>query len=241
MTSDTVKEIQGTCPVCLAHTKIVSTHKWLRDHYRCAGCGSLPRERALYHALNSLYPSWAEGKIHECSPVRPAPPRRFRDYSASNFFPGTEPGARVGPYQNQNIESMTFADGEFDCMISMDVLEHVFDPWRAVREMMRVTRLDGVVIFTTPKYPNLEKTRQRARLVGDRVEHILPPEYHGNPVGDGSALVTWDFGQDFEALVCEACHQYPITINQEYRALGIEGSFLEVFIMKIRSETIKSR
>jgi hypothetical protein len=34
------------------------------------------------------------------------------------------------------------------------------------------------------------------------VEHFFPPVYHGNPIGDG-ALLTWDFGLDFDDNIRE--------------------------------------
>jgi hypothetical protein len=35
--------------------------------------------------------------------------------------------------------------------------------------------------------------RRRAALRGSVVEHLLPEQYHGNPVGDGRSLVTVDW------------------------------------------------
>ncbi|MDP3936546.1 MAG: class I SAM-dependent methyltransferase [Deltaproteobacteria bacterium] len=47
-------------------------------------------------------------------------------------------------------ESLCFNDGSFDLVLSSYVLEHVPDRPRAVREMKRVTRPDGLIIALVP-------------------------------------------------------------------------------------------
>ncbi len=62
-------------------------------------------------------------------------------------------------YQNINIEdaSLPFADDTFDYMLFCEVLEHMtHDPLRAVLELKRVLKPDGVIILTTPNAARLE-------------------------------------------------------------------------------------
>jgi SAM-dependent methyltransferase len=47
--------------------------------------------------------------------------------------------------------TMSFADRSFDTVLSMQVLEHVFDPMSMVREMSRVMKLGGHGIFLIPQ------------------------------------------------------------------------------------------
>ncbi len=49
-------------------------------------------------------------------------------------------------------ESLPFPDGMFDFVFSSSVLEHIDDKERALKEMMRVVRPGGVVIFIIPTY-----------------------------------------------------------------------------------------
>jgi len=39
-----LKEVDGFCPICECKTTFRSDHQWLRDHYRCERCNSIPRQ-----------------------------------------------------------------------------------------------------------------------------------------------------------------------------------------------------
>ena len=47
---------------------------------------------------------------------------------------------------------------EFDILIASDVLEHVYDDKRAIREIYRILKKNGVAVITVPQPDNLEKT-----------------------------------------------------------------------------------
>jgi SAM-dependent methyltransferase len=49
-------------------------------------------------------------------------------------------------------EAIPFADGSFDLVTAFDVLEHLDDDVRALREMARVVRPAGLIALTVPAY-----------------------------------------------------------------------------------------
>lgn len=49
-----------------------------------------------------------------------------------------------------DASDLPFADGQWDLVIAVAVLEHVLEPQRCVDEMHRVLRVDGLVYATTP-------------------------------------------------------------------------------------------
>ncbi len=49
-----------------------------------------------------------------------------------------------------DIHALPIADDEYDCVICTGTLEHVRDPWQAVRELRRVLKLGGIVHIDVP-------------------------------------------------------------------------------------------
>jgi ubiquinone/menaquinone biosynthesis C-methylase UbiE len=82
--------------------------------------------------------------------------------------------ARGVPAEFGDATAMRFSDGEFDLVMAIEVLEHVPEPERALREMARVCK--GNVIFSVPFEPlwragNLARGRYWKQL-GNTPGHI---------------------------------------------------------------------
>ena len=222
----------GWCPCCRSQTEFIETGVWLRDQYLCRRCNSIPRMRAINHTLDAYFPGWETRSIHESSPSNDFIRRFASDYSSSFFFEGVELGSLHAGSRCENLEALTFADNTFDLVVTQDVFEHVFRPDFATREIMRVLRPGGAHVFTAPKHKGLRQTRQRARWENGGVVHLLEEQYHGNPIGDGRALVTWDYGDDFEVYLWQWCGYPTVTYVVRDRSLGIDGEYLEVFVTR---------
>lgn len=55
------------------------------------------------------------------------------------------------PYDHGNVEAMPYADGSFDALLSLGVIEHLFQgPEQAIAEMRRVLKPDGIMFLTVP-------------------------------------------------------------------------------------------
>jgi SAM-dependent methyltransferase len=54
-----------------------------------------------------------------------------------------------------DIQELPFEDEAFDLVVSLETLEHVIDPDRALAELVRATRRGGRLIVTTPNYLSL--------------------------------------------------------------------------------------
>ena len=107
----------------------------------------------------------------------------------------------------------------------------MFRPEIAIAEIHRVLRPGGAHVFTAPKHKDLLTTVQRARLRDDgSVEHLLEPEYHGNPIGDRS-LVTYDYGYDFEQLLSAWSGVSVEAVHTLDRGRGLDAEYNEVFII----------
>ena len=146
----------------------------------------------------------------------------------------------------ENLEALSFPDGSFEIFITQDVLEHIFDPSAAFREIARVLVPGGIHLFTVPRDMSLKESRCRARCLPDgSVEYLEEAVFHGNPVDEKGALVTWDYGIDLAEQIFLASGLFTESFLIKDRSLGLDGELLEVFIsrkplMNIWKNTISS-
>ena len=237
--SEVVLSSQGHCPSCDTDASFVSKEHWLRDHFVCTNCGSIPRERALMRVIEMYYPNWRELRIHESSPGGRGTSIRLsqecKHYTATHYdtkipFGSMHPN---GHYQSEDLEHQTFADESFDLVISQDVMEHVFDPDQACRDIARTLRPGGAHIFTTPLVNKHHPTQRRAGLKADgSVDYLCEPEYHGNPIDSTGSLVTFHWGYDITEWVFAACGHPTTLVCIDDLSMGIRAEYIEVCMTK---------
>jgi SAM-dependent methyltransferase len=224
---------EGYCPICRQRTRFVAKHEWLRDFYLCEGCHSCPRQRALAAVLEATTPRWRELAVHESSPSINFFAAQCPRYTHSFLFDDVPLGSFRNGARCEDLERLTFADDTFDVFLTQDVLEHVFQPDRALREIVRVLKPAGVHVFTTPKHKHLLNSSPRVRRTeGGEIEHVLPAQYHENPIGDSRSLVTWDYGADFDDLASKWAGYLVSDYVIRDRRRGIDGEYLDVFVMR---------
>lgn len=227
----------GHCDICEADVEFVAHQKWFRDFLVCPRCQSVPRERALMQVLKRYCPDYRSKHIHESSPggrgVSTRLGRECRHYSYSHYFPDTPLGKMNPAFRArcESLEALTFADGTFDLFITQDVMEHVLDPDAAFREIGRVLRPGGAHIFTVPLVRKTEPSRPRARRLPDgSIDHLLPAEYHGNPVDNKGSLVTMDWGYDIVSAIRAASGMPSQIIYTDDIDRGIRAEFIDVVV-----------
>lgn len=226
--------VKGYCQICEDKTIFRSKDDWLRDHFVCERCRSIPRERSLLYVLNLLYPEWATLKIHESSPADRGTSLKIRrecpGYVASHFDPTIPFGAihPSGNYRSEDLEHQTFGDESFDLVITQDVFEHLFNPDLAIREIARTLRPGGAHIGTVPLVRREQPSRRRARLTEGKIIHELAPEYHGNPLTPDGSLVTVDWGFDIANYLSQVSGLSTTILFIDNLHLGLRAEYLEV-------------
>ncbi|NCO18490.1 MAG: class I SAM-dependent methyltransferase [Gammaproteobacteria bacterium] len=96
-------------------------------------------------------------------------------------------------------------DASIDAVLSCDVLEHIPDHHAALREFARVLKPGGHLVLTVPFLDADENSILRARIgPGGRIEHLVEPEFHGDPVSPEGVLAFHSFGWDLLAAVRSA-------------------------------------
>lgn len=229
-----MKKNSGYCVICESETEFIEYNPWLRDHYKCALCDSIPRQRALVNAIDLFGAGWEGKVIHESSPYGQASQyikRKCKDYSESQYFINIPYGGNHHGVRCENLEQLTFKNNSFDILITQDVFEHVLNPDLAFKEINRVLKPGGIHIFTMPWYPK-QNTVRRAKYVNNNIKFLMDPIYHGNPVDENGSLVTFDWGIDFPDYIYKHSGMFTTVYLHKDRNLGLDAEFLEVFICK---------
>jgi SAM-dependent methyltransferase len=98
--------------------------------------------------------------------------------------------------RHEDLTDLSFLDGEFDLVMTLDVFEHISNYQKVFYEINRVLVSGGHLVFTIPFFFDLETTRIRASIGKNGITHHLPKEIHGNPLSDEGSLCFQNFGWD---------------------------------------------
>lgn len=239
---EVIRETKGYCSCCERKTIFITKNYWLRDYYRCIFCGSIPRQRAIVKVLNDEVPDWRLCSIHESSPSGSTFSffkEQCSQYSYSYWYEDKNNGEQLEKNaSNQNLEEMTFIEESFDVFITQDVLEHVNDPKKALKEIARTLKPGGKHIFTVPIYV-FQKSRPRIRMYNKKRKMILPAIYHGNPISEDGSLVTFDWGYDILEIIDSITEMKSKIISfpqcKENFEYGLKADFLYVVVSEKRN------
>lgn len=204
--------LQGRCQVCDAIVRFTVAppgNASTREGLNCSACGCNARQRAAAALLLDA----VDTKSHPCvyateqaSPLHVALRRRLRGLRGSEFMASLSRRLRLSQWlwrqgvlewvHREDVTALSFGDACFDAAVTLDVLEHVPDFAAALRELARVLRPGGTLVLTVPFYADRTGSRVLATVRPDGgIEHLQPPEYHGDPLGSG-VLCFHHFGWD---------------------------------------------
>lgn len=228
---------QGYCPCCEQDVIFIATNNWLRDHFKCSNCSSIPRERALMFIINKHYPNWKELAIHESSPGNRGHSINLRSqakqYLETQYFAKKPLGSMVNGIRNEDLENQTFKDNSFDLVITSDVMEHIYDPEKAFKEIHRTLKKGGAHIFSVPLINKHNKTQRWANKGKDGEPIFLfTPEWHGNPIDKKGSPVTMHWGFDIVDFIKKHTNA---NCNIEYidnLDFGIRAEYIEIIVSK---------
>lgn len=153
------------------------------------------RMRAIWLAMARL-PSSSQRHdtaIYAAEAITPMAMRlrgMFPKFLGSEYVEDADRAHSLYPIPIQDLQALDLRDDAFDIVITNEVLEHVPSIDRALSEIFRILKPGGVHIGTLPFLYDREQSIVRAKLENGSVVHIMPPEYHENPVDPkGGALV----------------------------------------------------
>jgi hypothetical protein len=157
------------------------------------------RMRATFHLFDIEMEAYPGSKLYiteQVTPIYTYFSEKFQnvigsEYLGSDLSPGelNKEGIR-----NEDLCQLSFPDNEFDKLISLDVFEHIPEYKKGFSECARVLKPGGKMMWSVPFISSSTENSIRAEIIDGEVNHILPPEYHGDPLSDKGALCFQHFG-----------------------------------------------
>ncbi|MGH8565722.1 MAG: methyltransferase domain-containing protein [Gammaproteobacteria bacterium] len=173
-----------------------------RETFTCRKCRLNCRTRASIDLWTSRFSPRREHSVYlteQATPLYQWITRAYTQTVGSEYLGNTVSQGDVDQcgLRNESLLRLTFPDSSFEWILSFDVLEHIPDYSQALQECFRTLKPGGVLLFTVPFLRESEETVVRARVdARGQIEHILPPEYHGDPMNSAGCLCFYHFGWD---------------------------------------------
>jgi hypothetical protein len=132
--------------------------------------------------------------------------------------------------RHEDLTSLSFDRNSLDYILSFDCFEHFprFD--RAFMECARVLRPGGKMFWSVPFVTTSQANITRARVINGEIEHVLPPEYHGDPVNTQGCLCYTHFGWEMLEQVRQSGFSDAYAIPYGSREFGYLGASQIVFV-----------
>jgi hypothetical protein len=143
-------EEKFTCPICEYAGPFADfdSYAGVRKHAMCPKCMALERHRIQYLTLKEVFRTF-HGRGMRVLHIAPDAffkhmlCEQFAKYETADLF-------MHGVDHKVDICDMPFADATYDFVLASHVLEHIQDDRRAVKEIRRVLRSDGIAVLPVP-------------------------------------------------------------------------------------------
>ncbi len=168
------------CNVCGYRANQLRSVNW-QKYSTCPRCYSHFRQRLLIASLTHIEEFSFEQLINGKKVLHFAP-EEFLDqliqdkaatYHTADFLAEGYTYRKID-FQLDISNMPSIADNSYDCVIAFDVLEHVPDHLRGIREVFRILKKGGTGIFSVPQKDNLVKTYEDLSITepADREKHF---------------------------------------------------------------------
>lgn len=165
---------------------------------RCLRCGASAVTQSLATVINQSFPKLDTVDVYELSAAGPLVNwlrKRSKSLTISEFLPNDLMSRIKRPIDYQDVQKLTYLDDSFDLCTSTEVFEHVEDDAAGFKQLLRVLRPGGRLIFSVP-FNGAEVTIERTELRDGRLVHVLPPDYHGDRYRGKTVLCYRNYGWD---------------------------------------------
>jgi len=168
-----LKKEKFECPVCDYAGPFMdfAPPTGIRKHAKCPNCNALERHRIQFLVVNDVLKdrNTAHLKI-----LHFAPEPFFREFFSKRF--GQYECADLdmeGVNHNVDIQQLPFSDESYDFVFASHVLEHIPNDEKAISEIHRILRPNGIAIIPVPIFT--EKTIEYPEPNPNEAYHIRAP------------------------------------------------------------------
>lgn len=205
-------ETAGFCYVCGCKSRFLSDFQYgavekdgmkvpnWRERMVCLGCNLNNRMRAAIQLFEQIGAPASDSRIYVTEQITPLYKWLHSQYPltvGSEYLGESLPWGEADSHgvRNESVTRLTFPDNSLDHILSFDVFEHVPEYAKALQECLRCLKPGGMLMFTVPFRLDSHAHLERARLTEKgEVEHLLPAEYHGDPLSSEGCLCFRHFG-----------------------------------------------
>lgn len=172
-----------------------------RERVQCPETYFNNRMRATFHLFDIFMDPYTDKGIYiseQLTPIYEYFLKRFPNTIGSEFLGGDfAPGAlNENNIRNEDLTALSFDKNSFDAIVSLDVFEHIPEYKKSFKECARILKPGGKMMWSVPFIPAHHDTTIRAKIVNGEIQHIHPPEYHGDPLSPDGVLCFQHFGWD---------------------------------------------
>lgn len=207
-------QVDGFCHVCdhqsrliLDFTQAYRMNGQLVPNWRetlvCPGCGLNNRMRAAIHLFDQVLNPLPNSLIYlteQASHFFTQMKSRYSGCIGSEYLEEDIPEGSINNagIRHEDVTRLSFSDESIDYVLSFDVLEHIPNYQTALAEIHRVLRPGGALLLSVPFLPDSDETLVRAeRNANGVITHLMPPEYHIDPLREKGSLSFYQFGWHF--------------------------------------------
>lgn len=141
---------QFSCPVCgyTGAFKDVHPPTGVRKHASCPKCNALERHRIQYLVVDRLLGQLDTANL---SMLHFAPENFFRQYFQSKFGKYETADLYMDDVDHQvDLQNLPFSDRSYDFIFASHVLEHIADDNKAISEIARILKPNGIAVLPVP-------------------------------------------------------------------------------------------
>jgi SAM-dependent methyltransferase len=210
------------CNICHYKANSLASNAW-HLHSSCPQCGSGVRHRLLWATFERLEAYSLKRIIENKTILHFAPDKTLGELIERNAKIYKKADFLADGYYfdhidyNIDISDMPVIEDEsFDCVIACDVLEHVSNDIKGIREVYRVLSKGGYCILTVPQRDNLEVTYEDPEIV--------TPEERKKAYGQTDHLRI--YGNDFSKILQDCGFEVAVIDENSFSKDVVERNVL---------------